>query len=366
MLRRVTAGACGGALRRALSTTTVRLHGEQPGPLAVPLAAALQSNVTLDAAESLRRDGYAVLDGVFGASLADELRAEVLALRRGGFMSPNSTHLVSPAAAAPGGRPATLLLEKRGIHEAEAHALSGEAAQAAPRLVALSKDRTLLTLLTVYLGASRAEALHNQVLKAQVNDGSAACFPLHFDTDASLDSRKITALFYLNPHWQPGHGGELVLYPLPRGRVMIEPRHDRLVLFAADSMLHRVLPSTAERVCFTLWLFARDAGSAAARSAAAAPGMAGPQQSGGGAPPKGAPATPQLLLHPSLAKFAAKAVLRDEWRRSMLEAHPASAARDAALATFAAEVAQIELLLESRHPGAKVVLQQMRAQHAPT
>ena len=364
MLRRGAVGACGGALRRALSTTTIRLHGEQPGPLAVPLAAALQSSLTLDAAESLRRDGYAVLDGVFGASLADELRAEVLALRT--HMAPNATHLVSPAAAAPGGRPATLLLEKRGIHEAEAHALSGAAAQAAPRLVALSKDRTLLTLLTVYLGASRAEALHSQVLKAQVNDGFSACFPLHFDTDASLDARKVTALFYFNPHWQPAHGGQLVLYPLPRRRVVIEPRHDRLVLFAADTMLHRVLPSTAERVCFTLWLFARDAGSAAARSAAAAPGVAGPQQSGAGAPPKGAPATPQLLLHPSLAKFTAKAVLSDEWRRSMLEAHPASAARDAALFTFASEVAQIELLLESRHPGAKAVLQQMRAQHAPT
>jgi hypothetical protein len=350
--------ACGGALRREFSATTIRLHGEQPGPLAVPLAAALERSVTLDAAESLRRDGYAVIDGVFGAPLAAALREEVLALRKGGHMARNATHLVSPAAAAPGGRPATLLLEKRGIHEAEAHALSGAAAQAAPRLVALSKDRTLLTLLTVYLSASRAEALHSQVLKAQFNDGGAACFPLHFDTDAALDARKVTALFYLNPQWQPAHGGELVLYPLPRGRVVIEPRHDRLVLFAADSMLHRVLPSAAERVCFTLWLFARDAGSAAARSAAAV----GPPREE--APPKGAPASPQLLLHPALAKFSAKAALSDEWRRSMMEAHPESAARDAALATFAAEVAQIEQLLESRHPGAKAVLQAMRAEHA--
>ena len=135
MLRR-GGRVCGGALRRTL--TTIRLFGEQPGPLAAPLAAALQSSLTPAAAEALRRDGYAVLDGVFGAALADELRAEVLALRRGGHMSPNATHLVSPAAAAPGGRPATLLLEKRGIHEAEAHALSGAAAQAAPRLVSLS------------------------------------------------------------------------------------------------------------------------------------------------------------------------------------------------------------------------------------
>jgi hypothetical protein len=316
------------------------------------------------AAEALRRDGYAVLDGVFGASLADELRQEVLALRHGGHMTLNATHLVSPAAAAPGGGRATLLLEKRGIHEAEAHALTGAAAQAAPRLVALSKERTLLTLLTVYLGASRAEALHSQVLKAQVNDGGAACFPLHFDSDATLDARKFTALVYLNPDWQPAHGGELVLYPLPRSRVVVQPRHDRMVLFAADTMLHRVLPSAAERVCFTLWLFARDAGSAAARSAAGAPGVAAGPQSAAGTPPKGAPASPEVLLHPSLAKFTAKAALSDEWRRSMLEAHPASAARDAALATFAAEVAQIELLLESRHPGAKAVLQQLRAQHA--
>jgi hypothetical protein len=357
MLRRGVRASCG-ALRR-LATAT-RTHGEDPGPLAAPFAAALERSVTPDAADALRRDGYAVVDGVFGTELADALRAETLALRRGGFMRPNATHLVTGAAQPP----ATLLLEKRGIREAEAHALAGPGAAAAPRLVALSKERTLLTLLTVYLGASRAEALHNQVLKAQVNDGGAACFPLHFDTDPSLDARKVTALFYLNPDWQPAHGGELVLYPLPRGRVVVEPRHDRMVLFAADSMLHRVLPSAAERVCFTLWLFARDAGSAAARSAAAPPGAAAGPRGMFGPPAKGAPASPELLLHPLLAKHTAKAALSEEWRRSMLEAHPASAARDAALATFATETTHIENLLESRHPGAKAVLKQMRAQHA--
>ena len=38
---------------------------------------------------------------------------------------------------------------------------------------------------------------------------ASACFPMHFDSDATLDARKITALTYLNPDWTEGDGGEL-------------------------------------------------------------------------------------------------------------------------------------------------------------
>ena len=39
---------------------------------------------------------------------------------------------------------------------------------------------------------------------AQANDGGGACFPLHFDSDPALDSRRVTALFYLNRDWCVG------------------------------------------------------------------------------------------------------------------------------------------------------------------
>lgn len=101
----------------------------------------------------------------------------------------------------------------------------------------------------------------------QANDGSGACFPLHFDSDETVDSRRLTALFYLNPDWRArsalqlpraapascsgaasahcpngtaracarrkrGDGGELVLYPSLTRKVLIEPVLDRLVLFS--------------------------------------------------------------------------------------------------------------------------------------
>jgi hypothetical protein len=313
------------------------------------LASAIERSVTADTVAALNSHGYAVVDNVFGPQLADDMRAEILALRAGGHMRTNATHLVKEGT--------TKRLEKAGIWEAEAHAL-GAAASLAPQLGAFSRDRTLLTLLTIFMETSRADALHYQSLKLQVNAGSAACFPMHYDSDAALDSRRVTALFYLNPDWQPAHGGQLVLYPCGGSgerfgkRVELAPLHDRLVLFSAQHMLHRVLPSAAERVCFTLWLFARD-------EAQRKPGSATVSYTP-------APATLAALLQPSVVKHAAKAVFADEWAASIEQAHPASGARDAALAVHAAEVATIERVLEQRFAGAAALLRELRAQHATT
>jgi hypothetical protein len=52
-----------------------------------------------------------------------------------------------------------------------------------------------------------------------VQPSTDGCFPLHFDSDAAVDGRRVTALTYLNPEWKPGDGGELVLYPFPVGGV---------------------------------------------------------------------------------------------------------------------------------------------------
>ena len=40
-----------------------------------------------------------------------------------------------------------------------------------------------------------------QMLKAQLNAGDGACFPMHFDSDRAIDGRAITAILYLNEHW---------------------------------------------------------------------------------------------------------------------------------------------------------------------
>ncbi len=69
--------------------------------------------------------------------------------------------------------------------------------------------------------------------------GQGGCFPMHTDSDEGVDARRITAIFYLNPHWQDDHGGQLRLYPFPANPMDIAPREGTLVLFPSCRMLHR-------------------------------------------------------------------------------------------------------------------------------
>lgn len=293
--------------------------------------------MTSDVALALQRDGFAVLDGLYGEPLCAQLRREVLSLRACDKLRPNASVFV-----APGGRQQ---LVKRGVWEAEAHLMDGTAAAAAPTLRALSADRTLLLLLSVLLPSSRAETLTAQVLKVQLSEGGA--FPMHCDSDESLDGRRWTAISYLNPGYAASDGGQLVLYPLPRERVVLEPRNDRLVLFSASSMLHRVLPSRApQRVCFTQWLFARETR---------------------GVPPSVLPtagrlpaATEEALLSVPLRSHTTKAALRDEWALSLKEAHLPSEALEVALAALHRDAGVIERALAARFEGSAEVLAALR------
>lgn len=104
-----------------------------------------------------------------------------------------------------------------------------------------------------------------------------ACYPGHGaryvrHCDNSCDAghgdrcngRRLTAILYLNPTWQPVDGGELRLYApfAPRGVppcADVQPLARRLVLFFADYRVpHEVLPSHADRFAITLWYFDKD------------------------------------------------------------------------------------------------------------
>ncbi len=117
--------------------------------------------------------------------------------------------------------------------------------------------------------------------------GDGGCFSLHYDSDDSVDARRVTAILYQNFGWRPSHGGELQLFPWPYPPVTIQPLYNRMVIFHATRMLHRsvqssscpivflsalhesycmtlltetgcmccrVLPSFAERFCLTVWM----------------------------------------------------------------------------------------------------------------
>eukprot|EP00271_Cylindrocystis_brebissonii_P014769 TRINITY_DN362_c0_g1_i5.p1 TRINITY_DN362_c0_g1~~TRINITY_DN362_c0_g1_i5.p1 ORF type:complete len:450 (-),score=23.28 TRINITY_DN362_c0_g1_i5:372-1721(-) len=97
--------------------------------------------------------------------------------------------------------------------------------------------------------------LSSQSVKAQVNFGDGACFPIHVDSDLEnvSDQRVLTAILYLNDEWE---GGALRLYPLPFSPVNINPAMGRLVVFPTGSCLHRVLPSRSPRLSLTHWILA--------------------------------------------------------------------------------------------------------------
>ena len=89
-------------------------------------------------------------------------------------------------------------------------------------------------------------------VKVQMNTGGGS-FPWHYDNPGPPNKRIITCVIYLNPTWTDGDGGEIVLWPFLSKSITIPPLHRRAVFFYSDRILHRVLPSNARRVCFTMW-----------------------------------------------------------------------------------------------------------------
>ncbi|MDT8408889.1 MAG: 2OG-Fe(II) oxygenase [Wenzhouxiangellaceae bacterium] len=83
-----------------------------------------------------------------------------------------------------------------------------------------------------------------------------AFYRRHYDSFRGSSNRMISLVLYLNQHWRPGDGGELVLYsddqraePMAR----IEPRAGTVVLFLSEEIPHEVLPTGVERASVSGW-----------------------------------------------------------------------------------------------------------------
>jgi SM-20-related protein len=98
----------------------------------------------------------------------------------------------------------------------------------------------------LYLGMSRYE-----MQLAHYPPGSSG-YSKHLDAFRGGGNRLLTAIYYLNPTWKPGHGGELALY-LPGGELRLEPLQNRLLVFLAEEVEHAVLPVEASRLALTAW-----------------------------------------------------------------------------------------------------------------
>ncbi|XXQ39105.1 Prolyl 4-hydroxylase alpha subunit domain-containing protein [Plasmodiophora brassicae] len=257
-------------------------------------------NVGGEAFARLRRHGYAVVDNAMPAETARALRQEMIraAVEQTSLLSANATILVRDRD--------RVLVPKRGI--AELDLASPTVAQQLPVLSGFAADATLAEAVRYGLGGRREVV--RQTVKAQINFGGGACFPMHFDTHEGVDTRFLTAIVYLNEGYEAGRdGGQLRLYPFPNASVDIEPVFNRCVMFSSPFCLHRVLPSRTERLCFTIWLWdGTDVGAGEPPAASAPPGNAVTE-------------IQKYLLHPRRRALLAKLHYAEEWERSIIESH---------------------------------------------
>ncbi|MFP8966385.1 2OG-Fe(II) oxygenase [Pokkaliibacter sp. CJK22405] len=76
----------------------------------------------------------------------------------------------------------------------------------------------------------------------------------HYDNFQGKSPRRLTFILYLNPDWQPGDGGELVIYDANNQPItQVAPRWGTVVFFASDEFPHEVLPAVKPRCSLTGW-----------------------------------------------------------------------------------------------------------------
>ncbi|KAM3569077.1 hypothetical protein VYU27_008821 [Nannochloropsis oceanica] len=195
--------------------------------------------------QSATLGGVVILDTAFGAAWAEELRSDIIFLVERGEMTPNQTQFGPKE-----------VYRKPFIWEADLHDPLLRAR--VPALGALLENETLTEGLHLALPPSLGGlqgGMGGRALKVQRNGGGGGSFACHYDNPGKPSKRRLTCLVYLNPLWQEGDGGELVLQPfLDESPQVIAPLMDRMVIFRSDALLHRVLPAFRERYCLTVWL----------------------------------------------------------------------------------------------------------------
>ena len=76
----------------------------------------------------------------------------------------------------------------------------------------------------------------------------------HLDAFKGDSNRTLSVVFYLNPEWQPHHGGELVLYDnagLELGR--FPPTQGALAVYLSEEFPHEVLRTESDRYSIAGW-----------------------------------------------------------------------------------------------------------------
>mmetsp|Transcript_11841 Transcript_11841/g.26120 ORF Transcript_11841/g.26120 Transcript_11841/m.26120 type:complete len:307 (-) Transcript_11841:296-1216(-) len=205
----------------------------------------LLPGLTEDALDTLRTQGHVVVDGFLKAEHAERLLEEARAFGHSGRMPKHKFQFGNAQ------------VEKPNIYEADMH---NEALQEElPAFADLLFDDSIAKVIAAsYPDLKLDFGPTSKTIKLQRNAGSGGCFPCHYDNAGVPSKRAVTCVVYLNPEWQQGDGGEVVLTPFLEPEVIIPPLMNRAVFFLSDRILHRVLPAVKERFCFSIWFDSTD------------------------------------------------------------------------------------------------------------
>ncbi|KAG1681821.1 hypothetical protein DVH05_025473 [Phytophthora capsici] len=257
-------------------------------------------------------------------------------LRTSGQLYPNSTHILLNNTPEGGESvPKTLLLEKHDILETELALDAIRDQTSVPFLRDFFEEQVVFGFLRRALPSWLG--LSGHMVKVQHNAGRGACFPMHFDTYGD-DGKCVTAVLYLNEEWEEGDGGEIVLYPFPKPRVVVQPRFGELVLFSSQQMLHCVMPATKPRFALTTWMYHTPHPTAKAESASYYGNIANPPDTKDMA----FKAMMIKVLRSPFRRHLLKLVYQDEWAKSLQESHLQTAAFKHYMATHHQELQVIE------------------------
>lgn len=75
----------------------------------------------------------------------------------------------------------------------------------------------------------------------------------HIDAFRGPQSRRVTAICYLNKGWDASDGGALRLFLSEDETVDILPEAGRMVVFLSDELEHQVMPTDRDRAALTAW-----------------------------------------------------------------------------------------------------------------
>lgn len=185
--------------------------------------------------DQLAADGWCVLDGFAGNAEALAARAAAEAL--------DATGALRPAGVG------------RGADHRHDDAVRGDRITWLGRhldVPAFSRAHARFDALRVEVNRAAYLGLTRVGLQLACYPGGGAAYVRHRDAFPGSINRKITAIWYLNPDWQPAHGGALRLH-VP-GEPLVEPLLDRLVVFFSEQVEHEVEPAHATRWAMTAWM----------------------------------------------------------------------------------------------------------------